>query len=60
MKLAAIALVAALAGWAASIYWSPYQSCTRALEAENLEKGDKPVAAAADAALYCAHYLKTN
>ena len=31
MKLAAIALVAALAGWAASIYWSPYQSCTRAL-----------------------------
>ena len=40
MKLAAIALVAALAGWAASIYWT--------------------VAAAADAALYCARFLQAN
>ncbi len=54
----AMSLMAAC--WAASIYWSPYQSCTRALEAENVARGIKPVVASSDAALDCARWLKAN
>ena len=38
--------------WAASIYWSPYHSCVRAL----VESGDDK----AGANLYCAKLLKAN
>ena len=45
-----LALAVASAGWAASIYWSPYQSCVRAL----VEDGSAHV----DATSYCARHLK--
>lgn len=53
MKTIAIAALAvAAACWAASIYWSPYQSCVRALVDDGLTH--------ADATTYCARHLKTQ
>ena len=40
--------------WAASIYWSPYQSCVRS------QIEDDPPATRADANLICARWIKAN
>ena len=53
MKFTTIAvLIAALTGFAASIYWSPYHSCVRALVDDGVSK--------ADSSLYCARHLKVQ
>lgn len=51
-----IAIPAALvaACWAASIYWSPYQTCVRS------QVEDTPPATRADANLICARWLKAD
>ena len=48
--IAIIALAVAAACWAASIYWSPYQSCVRALVDDGLTH--------VDATSFCARQLK--
>ena len=50
--IAILALTMAAACCAASIYWSPYQSCVRSL----VEDGSAHV----DATTYCARHLKVQ
>jgi hypothetical protein len=49
-----LALILLAACWAASIYWSPYQTCVRS------QMEDQPPATRADANLICARWLRAN
>jgi hypothetical protein len=52
-KTYAAILAAAIACWLASIYWSPYHSCVRALVSDV-----KLPASEAEASLTCARWVK--